>query len=495
MAKRKVSSDEAAFREAIIADPDDDAPRLVYADWLEEHGDAEYAEFIRVQCELARRVEAMFTAGETTWEGIRRRWLWSRVDALIGRNEAAWKSRYDLPAVEWTFEMSLRGIEFHRGLPGIARFYSVEDFEKVADALFSAAPIQEFHFFEKSYRVGLDLNRLANSRHLVLARRLSVSGGDHGDEMAILVARSPHLRNLRHLEFWSIGPEGAKAIADSPHLTELRQLDLKRNPIQDAGAVALAGSRHLARLAVLDLSYCEIGEDGARALAASPYLNELLTLQLGQQGNHGVRAAGAEALIRSPYLPKLRRLELPYNKLGVEGAKLLAEAPELTKLRTLDLGHNHLRASGVKTLATSPHLAGLVELDLRGNSLGDRGAAEMAKLPPLPNLKKLNLFSNQIGADGARALTGAAFLASLEDLDLSYHDHFGDAGARALAASPHLSNLIRLSLNCCQIGPPGLQALLESPHLRNLQALEGIDLPDSGPLREEYEKRFGRGNT
>jgi uncharacterized protein (TIGR02996 family) len=29
-----------AFLDAIIADPDDDAVRLIYADWLEEHGTA-----------------------------------------------------------------------------------------------------------------------------------------------------------------------------------------------------------------------------------------------------------------------------------------------------------------------------------------------------------------------------------------------------------------------------------------------------------------------
>lgn len=38
----------------IIEFPDDDTPRLVFADWLDEHGDPERAEFIRVQCELAR---------------------------------------------------------------------------------------------------------------------------------------------------------------------------------------------------------------------------------------------------------------------------------------------------------------------------------------------------------------------------------------------------------------------------------------------------------
>src|SRR5437899_1980594 len=47
-------SDAPALRAAIRAAPDDDAPRLVYADWLDEHGHPERAEFIRVQCELAR---------------------------------------------------------------------------------------------------------------------------------------------------------------------------------------------------------------------------------------------------------------------------------------------------------------------------------------------------------------------------------------------------------------------------------------------------------
>jgi uncharacterized protein (TIGR02996 family) len=47
-------TDATALLAAIRAAPDDDAPRLVYADWLDEHGQPERAEFIRVQCALAR---------------------------------------------------------------------------------------------------------------------------------------------------------------------------------------------------------------------------------------------------------------------------------------------------------------------------------------------------------------------------------------------------------------------------------------------------------
>src|SRR5262245_47923625 len=45
-----VMSDESRFIVAMAADPDDDTPRLVFADWLDEHGQHDRAEFIRLQC-------------------------------------------------------------------------------------------------------------------------------------------------------------------------------------------------------------------------------------------------------------------------------------------------------------------------------------------------------------------------------------------------------------------------------------------------------------
>lgn len=44
--------DETAFLAAIDADPDDRTARLAFADWLDEHGDADRAEFVRVRAEL-----------------------------------------------------------------------------------------------------------------------------------------------------------------------------------------------------------------------------------------------------------------------------------------------------------------------------------------------------------------------------------------------------------------------------------------------------------
>src|SRR4051794_7220031 len=50
-------SERQAFLQAILDAPTDDAPRLVFADWLDEHGgddDRMQAEFIRTQIALVR---------------------------------------------------------------------------------------------------------------------------------------------------------------------------------------------------------------------------------------------------------------------------------------------------------------------------------------------------------------------------------------------------------------------------------------------------------
>jgi hypothetical protein len=70
----------------------------------------------------------------------------------------------------------------------------------------------------------------------------------------------------------------------------------------------------------------------------------------------------------------------------------------------------------------------------------------------------------------AAALAASPHLQNLITLDLA-HNTIGEAGAAALAASPHLSNLSHLNLPNNQIGPAGAAALAASPHLQNLSAL------------------------
>ena len=76
-------SDRDALLAAILAHPDDDTPRLVYADWLDEHDEPDRAEFIRIQHRLP-------TLSRRTGEGRRlaaresalRRRLFGHLDTL-----------------------------------------------------------------------------------------------------------------------------------------------------------------------------------------------------------------------------------------------------------------------------------------------------------------------------------------------------------------------------------------------------------------------------
>ena len=62
-------NDDAAFIAALVANPNDDATRLVYADWLEERGDVR-GEFLRLQHQLASildRIQHVRHQVETEW--------------------------------------------------------------------------------------------------------------------------------------------------------------------------------------------------------------------------------------------------------------------------------------------------------------------------------------------------------------------------------------------------------------------------------------------
>ena len=79
--------------QAVIENPDDDAPRLVFADWLENHGERERAEFIRVQIELAKLPN----------EDNRRPELEQREREFLARNESEWIKPLRHCVLSWTF--------------------------------------------------------------------------------------------------------------------------------------------------------------------------------------------------------------------------------------------------------------------------------------------------------------------------------------------------------------------------------------------------------
>jgi uncharacterized protein (TIGR02996 family) len=145
----------------------------------------------------------------------------------------------------------------------------------------------------------------------------------------------------------------------------------------------------------------------------------------------------------------------------------------------LDLGC----AGDVERLAASPVLRGMTSLEFGpdswgGNSeFGDAGARALASSPHLTRLRSLELGDTDIGPEGFRALVQAPPLRHLTSLKLTGFDcttsnHIGDAGARALAEAAHVTNLSRLWLmeNC--IGAAGARALAGAAHLDSLTELD-----------------------
>jgi uncharacterized protein (TIGR02996 family) len=89
-----------AFVESIVEAPDDDALRLIYAAWLEEHDDFDRAAFIRVQIELARLAEG----------DPRREELDCREEELLTEHEGRWTAPLRAVLIE-----DIATPVFHRG--------------------------------------------------------------------------------------------------------------------------------------------------------------------------------------------------------------------------------------------------------------------------------------------------------------------------------------------------------------------------------------------
>jgi uncharacterized protein (TIGR02996 family) len=76
---------ETAFLQSILEDPDEDARRLIFADWLEENAQADKAAFVRLEVELSRlpRRDDRFEALREELSGLSGEIGWRWVLALL----------------------------------------------------------------------------------------------------------------------------------------------------------------------------------------------------------------------------------------------------------------------------------------------------------------------------------------------------------------------------------------------------------------------------
>jgi uncharacterized protein (TIGR02996 family) len=228
-----IMSEGAALFQAICENPFDDGLRLVYADWLEEHGDPDRADFIRLQVELARLPR----------ESPRAQEIHALQQPLLSRHFQEWFGALPrLSGVNWLSFM-------RRGFVCQAHIMHFKFYRAHADTIFAATPLQYLRIDGVSSGA---CRELALSPYLARLHTLDLDGNVLTDEGVRALAESPHLANLRLLGLagrWrhsvppllvpSFGNAGALALAGSPYLAGLERLHIRNNPLGDEAVEAL----------------------------------------------------------------------------------------------------------------------------------------------------------------------------------------------------------------------------------------------------------------
>lgn len=329
--------DVSPFLAEIAANFDDDLPRLIFADWLEEQGDP-WAELIRVQCELARLFPAI----------PRRKALESRERELIAANSAEW--------LQPLRDAGFTNLYFRRGLMKVT--LDADRFLADGEKLFERSPMV----------AGVALTnvaapvRLSRCRYLQHVQSLKLSLNLPG-QRALRVVASEHLSQLAELSLCSIGIhiEDFPGLAKAPMAQRLQSVNLSSNSFAARDYEPISRVTAPANLRELKLATC------------------------------GIRPPLLETLIEQGWLNRLTTLSLGYNHCGDEGLSMLVTRQEAATLRTLSMPFNGIGAEGVAALCGSPYLGSLESLNLRGNELDDNMATLFAESQQLPKLRCLDL--------------------------------------------------------------------------------------------------------
>jgi uncharacterized protein (TIGR02996 family) len=202
-------TDEDALLQTICASPADNTARLVFADYLQEHGGpvgSAWAFLIRAQIEMAEQPDAV---AEATASRLR------TLDAPFWH--AKWLARLGLAKSKLTWS------EWARGFPAqvSGRHHELRDEWALA---FSRVPV------EKLWITGCEdqhVEELVARPELRRVRKLSINTKHNwinmGDRTFLALAACEFLRDLRELTVYAneFTDRGAEALLDSPHLGSL----------------------------------------------------------------------------------------------------------------------------------------------------------------------------------------------------------------------------------------------------------------------------------
>jgi uncharacterized protein (TIGR02996 family) len=396
-----------AFLAAIIEDPDDDTPRLVYADWLEENGNSERAEFIRLQCRLA-------TLDRYAQE---RRPLVKREQEMLQRFGKHWLRQDRLS--DWIDPDSLdrphyTGVHYRRGFISSGGFRSPDDYLKVAKSLNRHTPLERIRL-ANLYTFATQMDEFRAERTYYWRGGIEYTRPQLADEDVIPTfpepeefrrfVASPWFGQLRSFAMNSLycDRRHLEILLSATLTAGLRELDLSGNfSLNQESWGPFSEAATLTGLESLALDRCRLGVPGLQAVVSSPHLSNLRQLSLrGECDRFG--AEGFHLLTASRCLPRLQSLRLCDQHAGGEGLAALAAWPGLARLTKLDLAGNSRESyrAALGAFLASPHWGQLRELHLDGSPITTLDALEaFLDGPQLSTLRVLSLQS-EFQASGA----------------------------------------------------------------------------------------------
>ncbi|HEY2910022.1 MAG TPA: TIGR02996 domain-containing protein [Gemmataceae bacterium] len=371
-------TDREALLAAIRAVPDDDLPRLVYADWLEENAGSLPAE-------------------ERDCAGDRAAFIRSQVEAAqaepfspSARLAADRAARLLTPANRTAWSLSLHGLvsecSFERGFIEHAAVDAAQ-FLDAAEAIFEAEPIRSLRVnrprpseweFEVPLEPIFEQSRLRQITALDL-REIELSHDD-----CEKLVESPHTGGLVHLGLAGnpIFPPWFRRVIESDAWPNLSSLDLAEiSNLGPAIAAAFKSANHR-RFAKLDLSGIGFRSDDLKKTLASPCVAGIEELRLRWQSG-GFSPGSLTHLDLGWVIPwdNLRLLDLDGQGLGAEGVRAIAQEPRAANLRWLGLARNALIGDAV-TILTEESSLNLYYLDVRQSRLGFNDAVALRRRYP-----------------------------------------------------------------------------------------------------------------
>lgn len=336
------AEDEATLRAAIIADPDADEPRLVYADWLMERGDVR-GELIRLQCatptsETRQRISELLAANWTTLAG---------------------------PAAPFASKTT-----FDRGFVDRVTM-TVAAFLKQGDALFSKEPIRTLRVDNPKF-TERDLERLISS---------------------------PAMARVRGLELSQLNPDAMPrrplaALAKGTKFSALRRLALDFCGESAADWFATLGAIDAPKLEAVHLHYNHGSAELYRALATNPALSRLRTIQEYRFRNLDGDASAGKTIEAFTTLAHHRRslkhLELSQDANITDAAITpFFDEQSVVRLEHLSITGAPLTNVTARAIAASPHSSALRVLHTHNASIGLEGLEALLASEHLGHLERL----------------------------------------------------------------------------------------------------------